>query len=131
MTEEFKPLSAAQMKVAKRTWPRKNNFCHPTISGGLTLESFIKEFNELVPEEYRKTAVIDCDHEEYYGSSRGWIEVQYNEDETDAEWEARITKLYRWKQETTKRERKRLAALKKDHEFKTYQRLKAKFEGQS
>lgn len=54
-----------------------------------------------------------------------WLEIWYTQDETDEDWEERVTVAFRLDQENQKEYKKN----QDDKDFKEYARLKAKFEG--
>lgn len=115
----IKPLTPKTMEIAKRSWPRETKTIRYRLKDSYTLDEFIDQFNTFVPPNHRKTATIS--HDDY----DQWIEIAYCEQETDDEWEARITKLYREREKLAQENNKKQL----EAERKTYERLKKKFEG--
>jgi hypothetical protein len=120
--DEIKPLTEIQMEQAKKWWARGSDYVVHEIKGSYTPDQLIEELHKVIPDQYWDIATVEPqrDRDDYYSP---WLEVIYKTEETDEEYHARLTRLYRehlkFKLDT---ERK-----KEEKERKEYERLKAKF----
>lgn len=127
MTDEVKPLTPAQMKYAKKRWPRRNYFRSHKLEGGWnSINDLIADFERVVPEEHRGIArlSVERDRDDYESP---WLEVYYSVEVSVEEWEANVTQLFRREQALNRENKEKLDKAERE----TYERLKIKFEGKT
>jgi hypothetical protein len=117
------PLSEKQMIHAKKRLPRRPTWQFHKIEGSWTINELITIIENLVPVKYRGVARINVESDRD-GDYPPWLEISYNEEESDADWEERVTIAFRLDQQIQKEYKKN----QDDKDFKEYARLKAKFD---
>ena len=119
------------------TTPRKR-FKVNHYEGDPSYEHSLKEFFQKlgslyhsIPEKERDKAAISFDYSHgYYDGVELSMSISYERDETDEEYKERLEKNALQAAKDREAAKKRLAQ-KNTEDWKMYERLKAKFEGQS
>ena len=121
MTDKL--LTTAQIKRAKSIFPKLSPLQQITLETNLPIGELIeslKNIETMIIEKNGKNAVVVCDME--WDTCRFYVEFRLNE--TDEDWEKRITHHYIRHLQIEKENKKKNEL----NDIKEYKRLKKKFE---